>query len=69
MQTRQTTRGYNHQLSGAAHPKAKLTTAQVDEMREIYESGGVGYGFLGEIFGCGASTARDIVRYRTRLAG
>jgi hypothetical protein len=69
MQTQSTNRTKHHQLSGPAHPRAKLTTAQVDEMRDIYESGGVGYGYLAEIFGCGISTARDIVKYRTRWAG
>jgi hypothetical protein len=54
---------------GASHQKAKLTSEQVAEMRAIYETGGKGYGFLAEIYGCGTSTVRDIVQYRTRFAG
>lgn len=54
---------------GASHQKAKLTSEQVAEMRAIYETGGKGYGFLAEIYKCGASTVRDIVQYRTRFAG
>jgi hypothetical protein len=38
-------------------------------MRAIYDSGGIGYGYLAEIFNCGASTARDIVLRRTRWSG
>lgn len=69
MQAHSATTKQTHQRSGPTHPRAKLTTAQVDEMREIYESGGIGYGFLAEIFHCGISTARDIVLYRTRWKG
>jgi hypothetical protein len=69
MQIQAATTRQTHQRSGPTHPRAKLTTAQVDEMRDIYDSGGVGYGYLAEIFQCGISTARDIVLYRTRLVG
>jgi hypothetical protein len=54
---------------GASHHRSKLTSEQVAEMRAIYETGGKGYGFLAEIYKCGASTVRDIVQYRTRFAG
>ena len=54
---------------GASHQKAKLTSEHVAEMRAIYETGGKGYGFLADVFKCGASTVRDIVQYRTRFAG
>lgn len=62
-------RGDTHHRKGPAHHNSKLTTAQVDDMREIYESGGVSYALLAEVFHCGTSTARDIVLYRTRLVG
>ena len=62
----QITRGHTNHRAGASHPKAKLTDQQVKEMRAIYESGGIGYGFLADYFKCGASTVRDIVQYRTR---
>jgi len=53
------------------HHRAKLTNEQVEDMRQLYESwkragSNKGYGWLALIFGCGASTARDIVQYRTR---
>lgn len=56
---------------GAKHHKAKLTDDMVREMRDIYErwkavGAAKGYGTLALIFGCGESTARDIVTYRTR---
>jgi hypothetical protein len=70
MQTQKAnTRVDTHQRKGPTHHKAKLTTAQVDDMREIYESGGVTYALLAEVFKCGLCTARDIVLYRTRLHG
>lgn len=62
-------RGKKNARCGLSHPKARLTTAQVIEMREIYDSGGVGYGYLAEIYKCGISTARDIVQRRTRWDG
>jgi hypothetical protein len=54
---------------GASHHRSKLSSKKVADMRAVYESGGVGYGFLAEVFGCGVSTARDIVQYRTRISG
>lgn len=56
---------------GAAHHNARLTDAQVIDMRDLYEewkeaNSPKGYGALAEIFGCGVSTARDIVQYKTR---
>jgi hypothetical protein len=62
------TRGPTNHRAGASHPKARLTDKQVKEIREIYATGGIGYGFLAEYFKCGASTVRDIVQYRTRWA-
>lgn len=54
---------------GASHHRAKLTTEQVKEMRALRETAGMSYAKLGIIFHCGESTARDIVNYRTRIAG
>lgn len=51
---------------GEWHPRAKLTDEQVAKMRRMYRSGTVGYKVLAEEFGCGESTVRDIVQYRTR---
>lgn len=57
--------------SGHAHHNAKLTDKQVIEMRDLYETwkeakSKKGYGELAYMFGCGESTVRDIVQYRTR---
>lgn len=57
---------------GQQHHNAKLTDAQVHDMRSLYEQwkrAGVrkGYETLAAIFGCGISTARDICTYRTRF--
>ncbi|MBL8474411.1 MAG: hypothetical protein JNM98_21665 [Rhodocyclaceae bacterium] len=60
--------------SGETHHNARLSDANVRAMRATWarwkgESDGIerkGYGMLGKVFGCGASTARDIVLYRTR---
>lgn len=65
----QITRGHTNHRAGASHHRSKLTSEQVAEMRAIYETGGKGYGFLAELYKCGASTVRDIVQYRTRFAG
>lgn len=57
---------------GERHHNATLTDAQVKDMRQLYASwkaagASKGYGTLGDIFRCGASTARDICTYRTRI--
>jgi hypothetical protein len=69
MQTNQITRNHTGHRCGACHQKAKLTTPQVHEMRALYQTGRLGYGSLAEIFNCGESTVRDIVKYRTRWIG
>lgn len=53
------------------HHRAKLDFSQVQDMRNVYEKwkaagANKGYEALAIIFGCGVSTARDIVTYRTR---
>lgn len=58
---------------GQSHWKAKLTDAQVRQMREAYaigkaQSSMFGYGALASRFGCGISTARDIITGRTRFS-
>ena len=53
---------------GQSHQRAKLTDAQVSEMRRIHESGEAGYRKLSAMFGCGQSTVRDIVQYVTRYS-
>ena len=58
-----THRGYR---CGQGHQRAKLTDAQVAEMRHLRERHGWPYRKLAEHFGCGESTARDITTYRTR---
>lgn len=51
---------------GEAHGMARLTDAQVREMRKDYRPYVRGYGWLARKYRCGESTARDIVRYYTR---
>lgn len=50
------------------HHRAKLTDAQVAQMRKEYLAYVRGYETLAKKFGCGISTARDICTYRTRYA-
>ena len=52
---------------GERHGKAKLTNEQVRDMRQLRKVHGKSYTSLGQIFDCGASTARDIVTYATRI--
>mgnify|MGYP001600771486 CR=1 FL=1 len=58
---------------GEWHQRAKLTDETVRRMREKYADwkarGEIkGYRLLARIFGCGVSTARDIVTLRTRAS-
>lgn len=48
------------------HHRAKLSAEQVRKMRKEYMAYVVGYGELARKYGCGESTVRDIVQYRTR---
>lgn len=57
---------------GESHHKTKLSDAQVKSMRNTYakwqdEEKRMGYESLAKLYGCGVSTARDIVTYRTRI--
>lgn len=56
---------------GELHHRATLSDAEVEEMRRTWErwkSAGDrrGYASIAALWGCGPSTARDIVLYRTR---
>lgn len=53
---------------GQAHHNVKLSDADVLEMRRLRESKPWlwSYRALADYLGCGLSTARDIVTYRTR---
>lgn len=62
-------RNHTNHRCGASHPRAVLTSDQVQAMRADYDAGLGGYVALSRRYGCGISTARDIVQYRTRWAG
>jgi DNA invertase Pin-like site-specific DNA recombinase len=49
------------------HHRAKLTNEQVRKMRADYLAYVVGYETLAKRYGCGVSTVRDIVQWRTRV--
>lgn len=51
---------------GQDHHRAILTDEQVAKIRRMYRPRIVSYDVLAREFGCGASTIRDIVTYRTR---
>ncbi len=58
-------------ITGEHHPRARLSDEEVAEMRYTWQRWKAagdrrGYGSLAELWGVGASTARDIVQYRTR---
>lgn len=52
---------------GEWHQRARLTDAQVVNVREAYRMV-QSYAKVARFFGCGASTVRDIVQYRTRAS-
>jgi len=62
------TRNHTGHRVGACHQNANLTTAQVEAIRADYAAKRGGYIVLGRLHGCGASTVRDIVLFRTRWA-
>lgn len=64
-----TSRAPSGHRAGASHPRARLTTEEVEDMRNMREEHGTSYAKLARLFECGISTARDIVTYRTRMAG
>jgi len=60
------TRSPSGHRMGESHHRARLTDAQVRQMRAEHISYVVGYATLAARFGCSVSTARDICTYRTR---
>lgn len=57
-----------NQLMGDSHPHARLTDAQVDWIRDIYEEGFVGYKTLAQAFGVPKATIQSICNYYRRSA-
>ena len=53
---------------GESHPKVTLSDSDCDMMRELYELGGITYQQIADKFGCSKSTARDIIKCRTRYS-
>lgn len=51
---------------GEAHHRAKLSDADVELIRDIYEEGMESYSTLGHVFGVSKELIRDIVKYRRR---
>lgn len=62
------TRAPSGHRCGEQHQRAKLTDAQVLEMRNLQQSGRAGYRKLAKLFDCEQSTVRDICTYRTRYS-
>ena len=56
------------QYVGRDHHRAKLTDEQVDEIRDLHESGEYGYARLAKKYGVHKSTIRGICRYEERIA-
>ena len=53
-------------IQGERHHRARLSDAEVAEMRELHEQAEIGYKTLSKMFNCPKSTARDICQYLTR---
>jgi len=51
---------------GEGHPKARLTDAQIEQIRDEYEAGGVGYRRLSARWGISRRSVRDIVHFNRR---
>lgn len=60
------TGNHSSHVSGEKHPKAKLTDAQVLEMRALYRTGKHSYASLGRQFNCSSKTVADIITLRNR---
>ena len=52
---------------GESHPKAKLSDAQVEQIRSLYEEGFVSYRTLAKWFGVPRTTVSSICNYTRRL--
>ena len=61
-------RNHTGHRMGEQHHRARLSDAQVVEIRAAHRPGehGLGYGALASRYGVGESTIRDIITYRTR---
>jgi hypothetical protein len=46
---------------GEGHPQCKLTDIQVDTIRELHNTGSIGYTILGRIFGVSRTCIKKIV--------
>ena len=64
--SKQISRNHTGHRVGECHHRAKLSDKTVEEIRHAYVLGEGGYQTLAKRFGCGVSTVRDIVTYRTR---
>lgn len=51
---------------GESHQRAKLTDREVDQIRELHESGELGYRKLATMFEVSRGTIRDIVKCKRR---
>lgn len=56
----------NGQRVGESHQRAKLTDHEVDQIRELHESGEYGYRKLARMFEVSRSLVRYIVKCRCR---
>jgi DNA-binding transcriptional regulator YiaG len=54
---------------GAFHHKARLSTAQVDEMRELHEQARMSYKKLAARFNVAKETVAAVCAYRRRCRG
>jgi plasmid maintenance system antidote protein VapI len=54
---------------GERHHYAKLTDKEVEEMRRMYEEGGIGYDRLAKVFDVHKATVQGIVTYKRRISG
>jgi len=52
---------------GERHHRAKITDAEVELIRSLYEEGGWTYRSLAEKMDINFSTVRDIVKFRRRV--
>lgn len=51
---------------GESHHKARLSDAQVEQIRDLYEEGLMSYRAIARIFDCSRNTIKDICKYRRR---
>lgn len=51
---------------GEAHHRAKLTDADVEFIRDIYDEGMTSYGTLAKVFGVSKAQIRNIITFRRR---